>query len=491
MFQAETQAEASRRTVLRRGLVRLDRAAVLESAPGYGPLGRYSLYAGYPRGIFQIVGDRWQLSADWPGARPAPATGPLEALTLLLRSTAAEADVSIVHQEILDNAPHTADALTFSSVNDSDAMVPIFAGGWIGFIGYDIAPLLEVLPRQQRRKGSLPDLDLAYYDTFAIHDRATGVLRLFAVDRFGEGSAARGERLEHFVELLDSGPLEEYRGPLIADVPDSDFTPDEFCCTVERILEYIRAGDIFQANFAQRFAARFVGSISELCERCFRQSPAPFGGVIRGDGWTVVSTSPERFFLLEPDGRVETRPIKGTRARGKDQIHDLLLRADLASSAKDRAELTMIVDLERNDLGRVCDYGSVKVTRHAAIESFSNVHHLVSTVEGRLRRGLGPAELVRAMFPGGSITGAPKIRAMQIIDELERCRRGVYTGAIGYISDHGRADFNIAIRTLVVDADAVHYHVGGGIVADSNPVAEYSETLAKGRRLREILLGVA
>ena len=365
----------------------------------------------------------------------------------------------------------------------------IFSGGWIGFVGYDVAPLFEPMARQRPREGSLPDIDLAYYDTFVLADHATDSCRLFAVDRFGEGQRARADRLAR-LEALCTGPVIDDDGAaLVASAPTSNFDPDEYCWTVERILEYIRAGDIFQANFSHRFQATFTGKVEQLFERSVRHSPAPFGGLIRGGDWSIVSTSPERFFLLNVDGTVETRPIKGTRPRGRDEIHDLLLRADLGASAKDRAELTMIVDLERNDLGRVCEYGSVQVQRHADVESFSNVHHLVSTVKGRLHKSQGRTDLLRVMFPGGSITGAPKIRAMQIIDELERCRRGVYTGAIGYFSDHGRADFNIAIRTIVVDGTDLHYHVGGGIVADSDPLAEFRETLAKGRRMREILLG--
>ena len=182
-----------------------------------------------------------------------------------------------------------------------------------------------------------------------------------------------------------------------------------------------------------------------------------------------------------------TRPIKGTRPRGSDAEEDRRLAAELAASPKDRAELTMIVDLERNDLGRVCRYGTVRVIDPLAVESFAQVHHLVATVEGRLRAGLGPVDVIRAVFPGGSITGAPKIRAMEIIDELEPTRRSLYTGAIGYLSRGGTSGFNIAIRTMTVEGDRVSYQVGGGIVADSDPQAEYEETLHKGRGLRAVL----
>ena len=444
----------------RAALARRQDCALLESGPGYGELGRFGIYAAAPRATFEVNRRSWRLSSGWQGSRPPSDASPFEALRFLLRQTSVEA-------------------------NDSD----VFQGGWIGILGYDLAPLIECVPRRLRADGALPDLLLAYFDTFALHDVRTGALRIGAVDRFGEGESARAERLARFRGMLEEESLEDRGGALVGAAPTSNFTPDEYCWTVERILEYIRAGDIFQANFAHRFSAPLTGPVELLHARATDHSPAPFGALIRHGRWSVLSTSPERFFEVTPSRHVVTRPIKGTRPRGRDCIHDLLLRAELGASAKDRAELTMIVDLERNDLGRVCSFGSVRVADHARVESFPNVHHLVSTVEGTLHPRYDRIDLLKALFPGGSITGAPKIRAMQIIDELERCRRGPYTGAIGYFSDHGRADFNIAIRTLVVDGDHVHYHVGGGIVADSDPLQEYRETLSKGRRLRDILLG--
>lgn len=444
---------------IRGAVSRLANAAILESSPGYGALSRFSIYADQPRAIFQAMGSDWQLTGDWPGRKPSSRC-PLDAIRELL----------CVEPEVPARWP--------------------FFGGWIGYFGYDVALLLESLPRQHPRSSSLPDIHLAYYDTFAIHDLTTGTMEIVATNRFGEPASEVEERTERLQRLIAEFQPEEDDGrPLVEHAPASDFTPDEYCWAVERILEYLRAGDIFQANFTHRFSAPFRGNVPTLYERCRRRTPAPFSALLRHPQWNVVSTSPERFLKVTPGGQVETRPIKGTRARGSDPIHDLLLREELLSSAKDHAELTMIVDLERNDLGRVCEFGSVKVTHHAQVESYSNVHHLVSCVEGKLRPGCDVMDLLRSAFPGGSITGAPKIRAMQIIDELERCRRGVYTGAIGYFSDNGHADWNIAIRTMVLEDDTVHYHVGGGIVVDSDPLAEYRESLIKGRKLREVLLG--
>ncbi len=255
---------------------------------------------------------------------------------------------------------------------------------------------------------------------------------------------------------------------------------------MRRAIAYIAAGDAFQINLSQRFTAHGTIEPLDLFLRLSSTSPAPFSAFLSWGDMAVISASPELFY--ETTGsKVVTRPIKGTRPRGLNAELDKLLAAELASSAKDRAELTMIVDLERNDLGRVCQYGTVRVVDHQAVESFAQVHHLVATVDGSLRPAIGPVDVVRAVFPGGSITGAPKIRAMEIIDELEPNRRNLYTGAIGYLGRGGRSAFNIAIRTMVVDGNRVSYQVGGGIVADSHPQGEYDETLHKGRGLRLVI----
>jgi len=436
-------------------------SAVLLSGEGYGSLGRYSLFAAMPRVRFEVREGRWSLQGAWPFERPGESTSPFEALRILLRQT------------------HRPD----------DASGTIFQGGWIGYFGYDLAPLLEQLPRQAVRTGNMPDLSLGYYDTFALHDAAASKISWYAVDRFGDSGARQTARMDELQSRMYEGAVFDESGPLLQGGLTSEFTENEFREAVARVIEYLRAGDIFQANLSQEFQGKLAVPAERLIARTISRCPVPFGAYLRGNDWSVVSASPERFLLVSPDGRVETRPIKGTRPRGRDPIHDLLLREELSHSEKDAAELTMIVDLERNDLGRVCDFNSVRVTSHRAIESFSSVHHAVSVVEGRLRPKLDMVDLITATFPGGSITGAPKIRAMQIIDELERGRRGLYTGAIGYISDHGRMDLNIAIRTMLVEKDRVSYRVGGGIVVDSDPLSEYRETLAKGKQMRSILLG--
>lgn len=365
-----------------------------------------------------------------------------------------------------------------------DEAVP-FQGGAIGFLAYDLAPRIEAIPRRLDADGGVPALRFGLYDTFALLDHDRGAATLWAVDLLGEGPSALEGRLDAWSARLAGPPPppppppsgSTRLGPVVAEQPRADYL-----ARVERARQYIRAGDIFQVNLAQRFEARGPVDPLALDRRLRARCPAPYSAFLRWGDRAIVSASPELFF--ETAGRrIVTRPIKGTRPRSADPARDAELRADLLASAKEEAELTMIVDLERNDLGRVCEFGSVRVVDPRAVESYRNVHHTVATVEGRLRADVDPVAILRAMFPGGSITGAPKIRAMEIIDELEPSRRGAYTGSIGYWSANGRSTFNIAIRTAVVEPGRVHYHVGGGIVADSVPEHEYQETLDKGRGL--------
>jgi para-aminobenzoate synthetase component 1 len=269
----------------------------------------------------------------------------------------------------------------------------------------------------------------------------------------------------------------------------SNFTRRGYLEAVRRVKEYILAGDIYQANLSQRFQAPLREHPWMLYRRLRRLNAAPFSAYFNLVQAQVCSSSPERF--LRGDGvRVETRPIKGTRPRSPDPGEDRRLAEELAASPKDRAELSMIVDLERNDLGRVCSYGSVRVEEHAVIEHYATVHHLVSTVTGELHEGKDVVDLLRASFPGGSITGAPKIRAMEIIDELEPHARSVYTGSIGYLGYDGGFDLNVAIRTVIVKGNTAYFQVGGGIVADSVPEDEYQETLDKGKAIFQALSGM-
>lgn len=306
---------------------------------------------------------------------------------------------------------------------------------------------------------------------------------------FEPGRLASGQSLESELPLfaLASVPIRDIRSPFLwpekrfqlAREPSvqSTFTRTAYEAAVERVLDYIRRGDVYQVNLSQRFSASLTAPPYEVYLRLLEQSPAPYAAFLDFVDFALISNSPELLFRVTPDRQIVTRPIKGTRPRGPGMERELL------ESKKDQAELAMIVDLERNDLGRICEVGSVRVVEPRVIEAHPTVYHGVATIEGQLRDDVGFVDILRAMFPCGSVTGAPKIRAMQIIDELEPVRRGPYCGAIGYIAADGTMEFNVAIRTMIVKDGVVHIPVGGGIVADSNPADEYEETLVKARAM--------
>ena len=305
---------------------------------------------------------------------------------------------------------------------------------------------------------------------------------LFAFARFDERGDNAVSRVFNPCEPPARVESPCHRVPL----PESTFTRDAYVTAVRRAIEYIRAGDVFQVNLSQRFAAPLHDDSSCIYDRLLEAAPARYGGYLDFGDFALLCNSPELFLRVarnRESGRREviTRPIKGTRPRGPG------MKAELRDSAKDAAELNMIIDLERNDLGRVCEIGTVRVTEPRTIEAHPTVYHGAATIQGTLRDDIGFVNLLRATFPGGSITGAPKIRAMQIIDELEPVRRGPYCGAIGYLAGDGQIEFNIAIRTMIVRGSMVHIPVGGGIVADSDPAAEYEETLVKAKAMLEAL----
>jgi para-aminobenzoate synthetase component 1 len=334
------------------------------------------------------------------------------------------------------------------------------------------------------------DCHLGFYGAVAAIDHVEGRAWVSAIGapETDPGSAQRlaerraGELAERLSAAQVEAPIETPPQSMDALPVCSNFTHDEYIGALKRVKEYIAAGDIYQANLTQRLSAPLATTPWDLYRRLTASNPAPFGGYFETPDCAVVSCSPERFLQVR-SGEVETRPIKGTRPRGAAPEEDARLAEELCNSLKDRAENVMIVDLERNDLGRVCDYGSVHVPELFALESYATVHHLVSTVRGRLHTGKTALDCLRASFPGGSITGAPKVRSMEIIEELEPTRRGIYTGAIGYLCFSGDMDVNIVIRTLVIKDGTAYFQVGGGIVADSDPEAEYQETLDKARAL--------
>ena len=369
-----------------------------------------------------------------------------------------------------------------------------FAGGAVGYFSYDLCHFIERLPTTAVDDLQLPECYLAFYASAIAVDHLYGKTYLMATG-FPELEEAKRTRKakEALAYLRDtlSGTRrtdEESEPGFIGEgtVLRSNFTHDEYLRVVAAAREYICAGDIFQVNLSQRFTADLNIPPYELYRRLRRINPAPFASYLNFEDVSIVGASPERFLKVRGDW-VETRPIKGTRPRGKTEAEDRAMAQELLSSVKDRAENIMIVDLERNDIGRVCRYGTVKATELAILETFPTVFHLTSTVVGRLSPDKGRVDLLKATFPGGSITGAPKVRAMEIIDELEPTRRSVYTGSIGYLSFAGGMDLDIVIRTILVKDGKAYFQVGGGIVYDSEPEAEYQETLDKGKALIQAL----
>jgi para-aminobenzoate synthetase component 1 len=376
------------------------------------------------------------------------------------------------------------------------AELPPFRGGIAGLFGYGLGRAIEKIPKPHFDEFEVPDLAVGWYDWVVSFDHrdnrawvvTTGFPESSPVQRWKAAAPRLRAVLDRLQEPYESEPLEIDRGAsprLSRQYPlpgfpgvTSNFDRSGYEAAVARAVEYIHAGDCFQVNLSQRLLAPLHEHPLELYGRLRRLNPAPFAGYFDLGGFQVLSASPERFLRVE-DGEVETRPIKGTRPRGRTPEEDAALVAELAASAKDRAENVMIVDLMRNDLGRVCEFGSVRVPRVCEVESFRFVHHLVSEVRGRLRPGCGPLDLLRAAFPGGSVTGAPKVRAMEIIAELEPTARGPYCGSLGFIGFDGAMDTNILIRTMTAGRGWLQFPVGGGIVADSDPRREYEETLHK------------
>jgi len=364
---------------------------------------------------------------------------------------------------------------------DRDASVATslpFHGGWCLYLGYELAAQVE--PRLRLPPGVGPAAHAVRCPAAAIRDHATGQVWLVA--------EAGGERLlmELARDLSQPAPAVDTAVAALAFTEDD---PDEYLAAVTRALAYIAAGDIYQANLARRWRApRPAGAGSHgYYQRLRRANPGPFAGMMSVPGLDVLSTSPERLVEVR-DGWAQTRPIAGTQARSGDDAPAI---AALLASVKDRAEHVMLIDLERNDLGRICDPGTVSVSEYGVVESYAHVHHLVSNVRGRLRPGTTPGQVIRALFPGGTITGCPKVRCMEIIAEIEGAGRGAYTGSFGYLNRDGSADLNILIRTAVLTDTHVEIRAGAGIVADSVPERELEETRAKARGLLRGLEGGA
>ncbi|MCQ9207132.1 MAG: aminodeoxychorismate synthase component I [Omnitrophica bacterium] len=444
----------------------------LDSALDNEKLGRFSFIGIEPFLVFKSKKDR--ITLDW-----------------------------ITHREELRGNPFLSLKGLFERFKiDSHENFPIpFVGGGVGYFSYDLKNFNERLPDYATDDINIPDSVICFYDIILAFDHSNREYSIISTgfpERGKKRLYRQKARLENLKDKINhlmgcvycaDGAMaipSEWRAQPIGQFPKSNFTKDAYIKTILKAKEYIEKGDIYQVNLSQRFKVDLDTDPFRLYETLRTINPAPFACFLNLGDIQIVSASPERF--LKIDGRrIETRPIKGTRPRGRNPEEDRALKDELIASVKDRAENLMIIDLERNDLGRICEYGSVHVSEFMACEEYATVFHLVSTIEGKLRDEVTPIDCLINCFPGGSITGAPKIRAMEIIEELEPAKRSIYTGSVGYLSFNGNMDSSIIIRSFIIKGKKAFFQAGGGIVYDSEPEREYRETLDKAKALIEAI----
>ena len=417
-------------------LYRPKTSCLLESSSSHSRIGRYSIIATQPDFIFRSWGNLIQID-NYP-----PVIGdPLRQLSKYFRKRR----VSVIPD------------------------VPLSSGGAIGYIGYDAARMWLNIGNKAQKDINIPDIYLLFYSKLVVFDHVLG--KIYVI----------GDNV-----ILDSPycPVEQTNSEVCHVNPN--LSKEAFEDMVLQAKEYIAAGDIYQANLSQRFEAETEQTGWSLYKKLRLINPSPFVAYLDLDGLDLISCSPERLFKLEGKN-LQARPIAGTYPRGRNSTEDHNLAHSLIMHPKERAEHIMLVDLERNDLGRVCKYGTINVDELMSVESYSHVHHIVSNIQGRVKSSVGPVDIIQSLFPGGTITGCPKIRCMQIIDELEPVRRSIYTGSIGYMEYNGNMDFNIVIRTILKMKNKLFFQAGAGIVADSVPGREYYETLHKAAALIEAI----
>jgi para-aminobenzoate synthetase component 1 len=462
-------------------------SALVTPPRGAGALGRYSFAGADPYLVLRAFGDRVELDCR--------------------RSVRADLvpGCSVIEHDPLEVA---RSLMPPPLTREAGAALP-FVGGAVGYWGYELAQQVESIELHARDDLGLPDMVLLYVDRLLAIDHVTGrsycVGLGFASDRVSAGWKARdaADALAQDLSFVCAPQAPPLSGDALegeaggsanrartltthAPLPEglqAGFDLGDYTKAVSRVLDEIEAGNVYQANLTRRLQHRFEGDVVTLYEALRRVNPAPFGAFLGLPEVSILSSSPERFLRVDRSGRVESRPIKGTRPRGSDELEDARLAEELANSSKDRAENVMIVDLVRNDLGRVCEIGSVETSELMSVEPYAGVFQMVSTVSGKLPKNRDVTDLLRAAFPPGSMTGTPKIAAMRIIDALEPVRRSVYSGAIGYLDARGGADLSVVIRTLLVADGYAYVHAGGGVVADSDPIAEHREAMDKARPL--------
>ncbi|MHB8171333.1 MAG: anthranilate synthase component I [Thermincolia bacterium] len=393
--------------------------------------------------------------------------------------------------ELADNPLNTLEQIMARYKAPQLEGLPRFYGGAVGYFGYDLVRYIEDLPSTAPDQLQLPDGHFVITGLVLIFDHVKHKLKIVANTRVGnepeKAYEAGVESINNLVKILNGGvaTLPEYKPGQPVTI-NSNMTKGEYIHMVEKAKEYIKAGDIFQVVLSQRFRAPLAANPFDIYRSLRTVNPAPYLFYLNFGETIIIGSSPEMLVRVE-DGLIQTRPIAGTRPRGRNQQEDRLLAEDLLADAKERAEHLMLVDLGRNDLGRVCKYGTVEVTDFMFIENYSHVMHLVSNVLGEMEEGKSDFDALRACFPAGTLSGAPKVRAMEIIEELEPSRRGTYGGVIGYFGFTGNMDTCITIRTLLVHGDQVYVQAGGGIVADSDPEKEYQETINKAMALLKTL----
>ncbi len=360
-----------------------------------------------------------------------------------------------------------------------------FIGGFVGYLGYDLCHFVEQLPRTTVDVVNIPDMSFGLYMGGFVIDHKNNKTFVTDINSDGCGESRIQSLLSIVAQSTDCTENYKIKRKTAANIK-SNFEKEPYKEAISKVKNYIRSGDIYQANMTQCFFGQMEGNALELYQKLRDINPAPFASYIDFGEGQIASSSPERFIKIS-GGIIETRPIKGTRPRGATPEEDAKNREDLKTSEKDQSELLMIVDLERNDLSKVAKVGTVNVTELFSIEEYPTVHHLVATVQAETKEQLSPIDVIEATFPGGSITGAPKIRAMEVIDELEPTSRNLYTGSIGYIGFNGVTDLNIVIRTFVCKDGIAYFQAGGGIVWDSVEEDEYQESLDKARALKRAL----
>lgn len=438
-------------------------AFLFESIVGGEKISRYSFLGAKPRKVFRIDQDSVQIThKDGRSERFETPEDPLE----------------VIETEMARYRPVATSGM------------PPFTGGAVGYVGHEYIHYLEpTIPKPEARPLDVPILFYMITDSVLIFDHARQVLRV-CVNAYIEGdpddaySQAEAEIRRICEQLRSQQKLghRELQEPGEVTVPPGNFTQPVFEQAVERVKEYVRAGDVIQTVLSQRFEKDFEPSPVELYRALRTVNPSPYMFLLEGGDFSTVGASPEVHVRLTGE-QVEIRPIAGTRRRGQSEEEDLALEKDLLEDAKERAEHLMLVDLARNDIGRVCRYGSVKVPDYEIIERYSHVMHIVSLVTGHIRPDCSAYDLIRATFPAGTLSGAPKVRALQIISELEQSQRGIYGGALGYFGYEGNHDSCIGIRTAVLKDDKIYIQSGAGVVADSAPESEFAETVNKAKAM--------